>query len=83
MKVVLDSKVGFVLNAFRFMFPNLALMNKFVHVNSCQVWSGVYSNQKLVFSPGEGDVLGLFVYCANVAMLFISVLGYDAASNIG
>jgi hypothetical protein len=77
------TKVGLILNAFCLVFRNLTFTDDFVRVNACWVRSWVRWDDKFGSQFGEGDILCLFDYHANVAMLSTSILGCNAASGIG
>ncbi len=82
-KVVLNSDVSFVFNAFSLAFRDLSFSDDFVQVNNSRVRSGVCRDQKPLITIGEGDALRVVNYHANVTMLSASILGCNAASGIG
>jgi hypothetical protein len=72
-----------VLNDFRLVFRDLALVNDFIWIDACWAWSGVCWDQKPFCIPGKGDVFGFLDNHSNVAMLSAPILSCDAASGIG
>jgi hypothetical protein len=80
---VFNPEVSLVLVAVGLVLRNLSFTNDFVRVDSCWIRTWVGWNDLSGTRSGEGDVLCVIDHHANMAMLFASISGCDAASGIG